>query len=84
MHPRDKAKEKHWENVFYCKRSKSKSLSFLKPSCTCWPVLVMPRWHKAGCGLYSSNGKGRKNIVWGKGGGVGQGRLLNEFHTLHF
>lgn len=44
----------------------------------------MPGWHKAGCGLYSNNGKGRKNTVWGKGGGLGQGRLLNKFHTFHF
>ena len=41
-------------------------------------------WHKAGCGLYSNYGKGRKNIVWGRRGVVGQGRLLNEFHTFHF
>lgn len=81
-HPRKKSKKKHWENIFYCKRSEMKSLSTLKPLCMCWPLLLMPM-AQGSYGLCSNNEKGRKNIIWGKRGDVGQGRLLNESHMLH-
>lgn len=59
-----------------------KSLSTLKPLWMCWPLLLMPM-AQGSYGLCSNNEKGRKNIIWGKRGDVGQGRLLNESHMLH-